>query len=230
MAVMVDGPTAVAAAASSRQTAGAAATIRGLLAADGSAVAPYATLLASPAAVLRDLADAVYALCVVHGSAPGVVDHALTRAGDHAALAWLTDAVEAMRAERAYLARLTAAVGPLPSTPGHAAAEAAIIGQRQALAMLATSDRAGCGTGAALALVLDWETVRVVLDGCAARLGIAGGRDFASVVHAAGAFLHAIDAAPGVERALAFGAQQVLAQHRGLWALLESRAAAREPN
>ena len=40
----------------------------------------------------------------------------------------------------------------------------------------------------------------------------------------------AVDAAPGVERALAFGAQQVLAQHRGLWALLESRAAAREPN
>ncbi|WP_231738770.1 MULTISPECIES: DUF6975 family protein [Sphingomonas] len=230
MAVMMDGPMAVGSAVSSRQTTGPAATIRALLAADGSAAAPYAGLLASPAAMLRDLADAVYALCVVHGSAPGVVDHALARAGDREALAWLTGAADAMRAERAYLARLTAAVGPLPSTPGHAAAEAAIIGQRQALAMLASSDRAGCGTGAALALVLDWETVRTVLDGCAARLGIEGGRAFAPVVQAADAFLDAVDAAPGVERALAFGAQQVLAQHRGLWALLESRAAAREPN
>ena len=118
MAVMMDGPMAVGSAVSSRQTTGPAATIRALLAADGSAAAPYAGLLASPAAMLRDLADAVYALCVVHGSAPGVVDHALARAGDREALAWLTGAADAMRAERAYLARLTAAVGPFGISNG----------------------------------------------------------------------------------------------------------------
>jgi len=39
----------------------------------------------------------------------------------------------------------------------------------------------------------------------------------------------ATDAAtsPSVERAIAFGAQQMLVQHRGLWDLLEAREIAR---
>ena len=37
----------------------------------------------------------------------------------------------------------------------------------------------------------------------------------------------AIEATASVERAMAFGAQQMLAQHRGLWQLLEARATAR---
>jgi hypothetical protein len=32
---------------------------------------------------------------------------------------------------------------------------------------------------------------------------------------------------PSFERAMSFGAQQLLAQHRGLWDLLEARQAAR---
>ena len=36
--------------------------------------------------------------------------------------------------------------------------------------------------------------------------------------------------APGVERAMLFGAEQMLAQHRGLWHLLEARASARDRN
>ena len=33
---------------------------------------------------------------------------------------------------------------------------------------------------------------------------------------------------PGMERAIGFGAQQLFAQHRGLWSLLEARAEARD--
>jgi hypothetical protein len=33
---------------------------------------------------------------------------------------------------------------------------------------------------------------------------------------------------PVLQRAMAFGAQQVFAQHRGLWDLLEARASARD--
>jgi hypothetical protein len=32
---------------------------------------------------------------------------------------------------------------------------------------------------------------------------------------------------PATERAITFGAQQLLAQHRGLWSLLDARASAR---
>jgi hypothetical protein len=32
---------------------------------------------------------------------------------------------------------------------------------------------------------------------------------------------------PAMERAISFGAQQILAQHRGLWDLLEARQLAR---
>ena len=39
--------------------------------------------------------------------------------------------------------------------------------------------------------------------------------------------LHGLTLAPARVRALTFGAEQLLTQHRGLWQLLESRAAAR---
>ncbi len=34
--------------------------------------------------------------------------------------------------------------------------------------------------------------------------------------------------APAIQRAVNFGAEQILAQHRGLWNLLEAREAARD--
>jgi hypothetical protein len=39
--------------------------------------------------------------------------------------------------------------------------------------------------------------------------------------------LGALADTPAFERAALFGAQQLLAQHRGLWSLLDARAAAR---
>ncbi len=81
-------------------------------------------------------------------------------------------ATDGFAAERAYLATLTAAAGPLPSTPGQAETDAALVAQRHAFDMLAHSDRAGCATGAAIALVIDWYAFRDAMDVAAARFGV----------------------------------------------------------
>jgi len=203
-------------------------TITALADGDGSARHPMTRRLVEPQTPARDIADAVLALCMLHGRQPGVIDHVAIRNKIPAAQGWIEVAVEAFAIERALLARLASAAGPLPSTPGQAESEAAIIAQHRALDMLAQSDRAGCAMGAAVALVLEWETVRRVLDAAAHRLGLVpqasrmpSAVETATIVAAAGE-------SPAVERAMAFGVQQLLAQHHGLWNLLEARASARD--
>lgn len=204
-------------------------TIAALIASDGTAAHPVPRKLAEPHAPLRDLADAIHGLCMLHGRYPGAIDHAVAGNGDAVADAWLAESAGAFTAERGYLAQLTAAAGPLPSTPGQAESEAAIIAQAHALDMLAQSDRSGCAIGAAIALILDWRAIRRVLDAAALRLGLLPppitfplDADTISLVAAL------TGTAGGVERAMAFGAQQVLAQHRGLWDLLDARRSARD--
>jgi hypothetical protein len=140
---------------------------------------------------------------------------------------WLIAASEGFERERLYLVRLTAAVGPLPSTPGAAETEATLLAQRHALEILAKSERRGCALGAATALVSDWWPIRRLLDRAAARVGIETPApslpDEASVV----AVIEAECDTPASERALGFGAEQMLLQNRGLFDLLEARAAAR---
>ena len=204
-------------------TPGPAGTLAALVAADGSAYEPFAMRLAAPGALTRDLADAVHSICVLHGRHPGVIDHALARTASPPD--WLIEAAHAFAEERAYLARLTSAAGPLPSTPGQAESTAAVSGQRHAFDMLVRSDRAGCAIGAAAAVVLDWRAMRRVLDAAAHRFGVA---EAACALPGPEAVLGETPASPAVERAQAFAAQQVLAQHRGLWHLLEARATARE--
>jgi hypothetical protein len=74
--------------------------------------------------------------------------------------------------ERAFLSKIASAVGPVPSTQGQAQCEAAVTAQRKAIDMLAESDRHGCAVGAAIALTLDWRTIRVLLDISAQRLDL----------------------------------------------------------
>lgn len=213
--------------ASERADAGWDEAILTAVARDGTAGARHAAGLSDTQAPLRDLADAVHALCVVHGTFPGLVDHAKAHGVDALAASWMQRAAAAMADERALLVRLTAAVGPLPSTPGQAHAAATILQQRDTLALLARSDRVGCATGATLAFVLDWAAIRAVLDSCARRVAQPEPPSFAPVRDEAEVALRALDLAPARLRALTFGAEQLLAQHRGLWHLLESRAAAR---
>lgn len=199
------------------------APLAALVAADGSAGVAFALRLAAPGALTRDLADAVHSLCALHGRHPGMIDHALARTASPAE--WLVESAHAFASERAYLARLTSAAGPLPSTPGQAESAAAVAGQRHAFDMLVRSDRAGCAIGAAAALVLDWRAVRAVLNAAARRFGV---NEAACALPSLAVILADLDPSIPIERARAFAAQQVLAQHRGLWQLLESRAVARE--
>ena len=175
----------------------------------------------------RDLSDAVHLLCGLHGRHPSVIEVALAHNGDAAAKPWLVHAAEAFERERLYLVRLTAAVGPLPSTPGAAATETSLVAQRHALETLASSERSGCPLGAATALIGDWWPIRRVLDRAAARLGLdcppPSLPDEASIVEV----LDTLSGNMSTERAIAFGGEQLLLQHRALFDLLEARAEAR---
>ncbi|MEA3065859.1 MAG: hypothetical protein QOJ27_2311 [Sphingomonadales bacterium] len=199
------------------------------LAEHGSAAHPYPAgrlWLKSPDAA-RDLADLIHYLCVLHGRYPGLVDHAAARVVEPEARAWLTGATYAFAGERAYLARLAVAAGPVPSTPGAAGTDAAMLGQRHAMETLALSERRGCALGAAMALVLDWAAVRTCLDNAATRFGVAAPAYSAADRESVMALADLYAAAAPVQRALLFGAEQILVQHHGLWDLLEARREAR---
>ena len=190
---------------------------------------PYIAALIEAAGphAARDLADAVHLLCNIHGRHPGMIEVALSLCPKGPAQSWLSRAAEGFERERLYLVRLTSAVGPLPSTPGAAETEATLSSQRNALETLARSERKGCALGAATALVGDWWPIRRMLDRAATRAGLdcpaPSLPDEASIVEV----INAASEGPASDRALAFGAEQLLLQHRGLLDLLEARASAR---
>lgn len=200
-----------------------------LVQAEGSGAHRYLTSaeLVSGRFATRNLADAVHFLCALHGRHPGVVDLAAVRSAHDGARGWLIQAVDGFAAERAVLTKLTVAAGPMPSTPGQAESESAVGSQRHALDMLARSDREGCALGAALALVMDWWSVRNVLDRAAARWGVAIPQCSLPVLEECQNVAAAVGTSPIIERAMTFGTQQILNQHRGLIDLLEARQIAR---
>lgn len=194
---------------------------------DGSGGNAWLARLGGMPAPMRDLADTVHYICMLHGRHPGAVDHALEQARTPLERDWLEAAAEAFVAERAFLVKLAAAAGPLPSTPGQAECEAVAAAQRHAVDMLAQSARAGCATGAAVAVVLDWMPIRAVLDSTADRLGVEIPACTLPLAEETVTVVDALAREGTMERAMLFGAQQVFAQHRGLWDLLEARASAR---
>jgi hypothetical protein len=98
---------------------------------------------------------------------------------------------------------------------------------RHALETLATSERRGCALGAATALVGDWNPIRRLLDRTAARVSLdcpaPSLPDEASVL----AVISQVSDSAATERALRFGSEQLLLQHRAVFDLLEARAEAR---
>jgi hypothetical protein len=203
--------------------------LRDLVQAEGSGAHRYllsADLISGKFAT-RNLADAAHFLCALHGRHPGVVDLAAVRSAHDGARGWLIAAVDGFAVERLVLTKLTVAAGPMPSTPGQAESESAVGGQRHALDMLARSDRDGCALGAALALVMDWWAVRDVLDRAAARWSVEIPACSLPSVDICRAVAENVAVTPAIERAMVFGAQQILNQHRGLLDLLEARHIAR---
>lgn len=199
-----------------------------LVGSEGTRTHPHAVALSEGTSQPRDLADAAHLVCSLHGRHPGVLDHAAQHRGVEGASGWLDNAAAAFADERARIVALAVAAGPLPSTPGQAESEAAVAAQRHALDMLASSARNGCSLGASLALALDWRALNRVLAAAGARFGqdmpmpeFPSDADVETLVSTLGGN-------PGVERAVIFGAQQLLAQHRGLFDLLQARAEARD--
>ena len=193
----------------------------------GHAHARRLAVAAGPEAA-RDLADAVHLLCALYGRHPGLVELALGHVGAGPVRDWLITASHAFERERLYLVRLTAAVGPLPSTPGSAETESVLAQQRHAIETLALSERRGCALGATTALVADWGALRQVLDRAAARMSVDVPACTLPNSDALAAVIHAGVDGMAAERALGFGAEQLLLQNQGLFDLLEARAAARE--
>lgn len=206
-----------------------AETLETLLTTDGTASHAYpgSPDLLHGRHATRNLADAAHYLCMLHGRHPGVIDFAAMREIEPGARAWLATAAEGFTLERLFLTRISVAAGPPPSTPGHAECEAAAIGQRHALETLAQSERVGCALGAAVALVMDWKAIRHVLDIAAQRLGVEPQPARLPDERATRSVAVTASRNGSVARALGFGAQQILAQHRGLWTVLDSRQQAR---
>ncbi|MEO7634100.1 MAG: hypothetical protein ABIS38_00455 [Sphingomicrobium sp.] len=196
---------------------------------DGSARHPYLTALVEctgPHAG-RDLADAVHLLCALHGRYPGLIELALERCPKGQGGDWLAGAAESFERERLYVVRLTSAVGPTPSTPGAAETESCLLSARHALETLATSERTGCALGAATALIGDWWPIRRLLDRAATRAGIEAPAPSLPDERSIIAVVGGLSDQPSAVRALAFGGEQLLLQHRALFDLLEARASAR---
>ncbi|MBB3763716.1 DUF6975 family protein [Sphingomicrobium lutaoense] len=200
------------------------------IAADGSRVHDHALHLqaADGPSAARDLADAVHLLCSIYGRHPGMIELALATTPAGPIREWMMGAADAFERERLFLVRLTAAVGPLPSTPGAHETEAVLRAQRRAVETLAQSERQGCALGAATALTGDWPVIRAILDRCAARVGVDAPESILPGDDDSAALIREHIVGPGPERALAFGAEQLLLQHRGLFDLLEARAGARD--
>lgn len=175
----------------------------------------------------RDLADAVHLLCSLHGRYPGLIELALQRCPKGPAQEWLSRASESFERERLFLVRLTSAVGPLPSTPGSAETESSLVAARHALETLAMSERDGCALGAVTALVGDWWPIRRLLDRAAARAGTESPAPSLPDEASLASVISEGSDGPARSRALSFGGEQLLLQHRALFDLLEARAEAR---
>jgi len=211
------------------QTRGVAEMLDSLVASEGTGAHPHVRsgALSNGPAAMRNLADAVHFLCLLHGRYPGVIDNAARKAVDPASRQWMEEAANAFVQERAFLSKIASAVGPVPSTQGQAQCEAAVAAQRKAIDMLAESDRHGCAVGAAIALTLDWRTIRVLLDISAQRLDLAPPTCTLPDLRETARLAGTVAKTAAVERAMVFGAQQLITQHAGLWDLMSARATSR---
>ena len=200
-----------------------------LAAAEGSASHPYThsyELNADPIAT-RNLADVLHLLSMLHGPQPGLIELAGERNILPEAADWFHQAAAGFTAERHYLTQLIVAAGPAPSTPGEADTAAAILDQRRAMETIVCSDRFGCAIGAIVALILDWQSIRSVLDTAGTRIGIMVPDTLLPSEEATALLLANLPVHPRLDRTLSFGARQLLLQHRGLWDVLEARKDAR---
>lgn len=195
----------------------------------GSLSAPYMAKIAADFSILDtvDIADIAHFMCVLHGRHPGVVDHAAVKTTESETRDWFVEAMDGFASERAFLTKLTVSAGPISGVSANDQSNATVLAQRKALEMLSQSDRNGCAVGASLALVADWLAIRPILENIALRLDIEPRQSPLPSIEATDALKNKLSESSSVERAINFGVDQILTQHRGLWQLLEARSKAR---
>lgn len=169
------------------------------------------------------LADIAHFMNISHGRHPGVADHAAHKIVDDAARRWLVQAIDGFAAERAYLNRLTVTAGPARRLNGQDKVTALIAAQAKNFEMLSTSDRQGCPAGATIAFVIDWHQTRPLLDAVALHIGLDAPAIKLPPVETCTALVGQLGKNPAYRRAMAFGADQILALQRGLWQLIVAR-------
>ena len=81
--------------------------------------------------------------------------------------------------------------------------------------------------GASFALVQDWKSIRPLLEKIALKLNTQPRTDILPSIESTEALQADLSQSAGVERAINFGVDQILSQHRGLWQLLAARRNAR---
>ncbi|MFN3618875.1 DUF6975 family protein [Sphingorhabdus sp.] len=169
------------------------------------------------------LADISHFMHISHGRHPGIIDYAAQKIVDEAARNWLVQAIDGMLGERAFLNRLTVTAGPIRRLSGQDKVNALVESQAKNFQLLATSDRKGCSSGAVIAFVLDWHQTRPLLDIVAYEMGLAHSPVTLPSVTECVQLVEKLEHNEGYRRAMAFGADQTLAQQRCLWQLVVAR-------
>lgn len=203
-----------------------------LFANNGSKSVPYFKYITQNFKNLQalDVSDIAHFLCVLHGSYPGVVDYTFEKISNENSSTWLIDSMNGFAAERAFLTKLTVAAGPITGVGQYDQSEVTVHNQRKALQMLSQSDRSGCAIGASIAVILDWHAIRPVLDSIALKLGIKPQSFLLPSIEKTQELYNFLISSALIKRAMNFGIDQILSQHRGLWELLEARHNTRESN
>lgn len=171
------------------------------------------------------LADIAHFMSITHGRHPGIIEQAATRIVEQEARGWIIAASDAFVAERMFLNRLTVVAGPIRRHNDQDKVNATLAGQHRSFEMLATSDRRGCAAGAVTAFVVDWLDTRPLLERAALMLGVEIPVCALPSKDQCGALASLLAGTPAQERAFNFGAEQVLAQQKGIWQLIAARHA-----
>lgn len=181
--------------------------------------------LRSPMKAVRSalVADIANFLNLSHGEIPGIVDNAATKIRDNIAQEWLFQSINAFRAERNYLNKMAVAAGPVRRMRGQEKITAILTTQARSFEMLTTSDRYGCPAGAAFGFILDWQETRPFLMELARTLGIAMHENPFPSPQMTYELANKLAVDGIVRRAISFGAEQIVAQQRGLWKLIAAR-------
>lgn len=139
---------------------------------------------------------------------------------------WLTLARDSFAYERSLVTKLVVAAGPPPARIGQTRVSTAVDSARHALLTLAGSERLGCALGAAGALVLDWAAVGHLLRQIAATLDIEAIQPAYTKPSVTDCYnmLEIAATLPAGERAVLFGFQALLSQHRAFWDIVASRS------